>query len=280
MNIDSTVDKKEVAKFSKLADQWWDMQGEFKILHQINPIRIEYIISKITRHFDAAPAQNLKILDIGCGGGIASCALYQNGFDVTGIDASRENIEIAKTYAATNNFKINYIHTTTSELIYRNNLQSCHPELDSGSKQQFSEILNQVQDGGVANSLKKYDVILALEVIEHVADVDIFLSEIRELLADGGMIIISTINRTPKAYALAILMGEYILGWAPRGTHEYKKFAKPSEIHSIITKKQLAIKELKGLVFNLATGNWELSNNIDVNYFAYITRHLCLSVKV
>lgn len=234
-NIDkSTIDAAEVMKFSKLAKQWWNPDGDFRTLHQINPIRLSYIKDKITQHFGSFKPK-LKIVDIGCGGGLISIPLAKLGLQITGLDASIENIETAKFKAKELDVTINFLCESAEE----------HKGL--------------------------YDVILALEIIEHVSDPAFFIASLKKILRPGGMIIISTINRTPKAYLAAIIGAEYVLNWVPRGTHEFAKFLKPSEISYMLNKNQLQIKELKGLGLNIFTYNWKLQENIDINYFAYIT---------
>lgn len=234
-NIDqSTIDNAEVSKFSKLAKEWWDPEGSFRTLHQINPIRLSYVKDKIVQHFGSFKP-NLKIVDIGCGGGLISVPLSKLGAKVTAIDASLENIETAKFYVKDLGLKINFLCEAA--------------EAHQG----------------------KYDVILCLEIIEHVSSSEFFIESIKKLLKPGGMIIISTINRTPQAYLSAIIGAEYILNWVPRGTHEFNKFLKPSELSQILNKHDLQIKELKGLGLEIITQNWKLCDDIKVNYFAYIT---------
>lgn len=230
---ESTIDQDEVTKFSKLANQWWDKEGEFRTLHQINPLRLSYIKDKIIEHFGEFKA-GLTIIDIGCGGGLISVPLAKLGAKVTGIDASSENIETAKFHAKELGLEINYLCSSAEE------------------------------------HKKQYDVVLCLEIIEHVSDPELFISAAAKLLKPGGMMIISTINRTTKAYLSAIIGAEYILRWVPRGTHEFAKFLKPSEISQMLNKNALRIRELKGLGLDLITRNWKLQDDISVNYFAYI----------
>jgi 2-polyprenyl-6-hydroxyphenyl methylase/3-demethylubiquinone-9 3-methyltransferase len=240
MTINSSIDQEELKKFSKISDQWWDLEGGFKILHEINPLRLKFISDKIKQHFNSQdsdkPLVDLNILDIGCGGGLITAPLYMLGGNVTGVDPSAENINVAKAYANKRDLKINYVNSTPEEL---------------------------------SNQAGEFDVILCLEVIEHVVDPHYFIKSFANLLHPGGMLIISTINRTIKSYFLAILMAEYILNWVPKKTHDYNKFLKPSEINSILNNNQLSLRELTGLVFNLSNQNWQLSQDIDVNYFAY-----------
>ncbi|MGX6960847.1 MAG: bifunctional 2-polyprenyl-6-hydroxyphenol methylase/3-demethylubiquinol 3-O-methyltransferase UbiG [Rickettsia endosymbiont of Pentastiridius leporinus] len=232
----SSIDKKELEKFEKISHNWWNKEGEFGILHRINPIRLEYIIEKIKSHYN--DISELRVLDVGCGGGLIATALATQGFDVTAIDALQSNIDIAANYAKENNIKVNYLKSTIEEL-----------ESDT-----------------------QYDVVICLEVIEHVDNVRQFLVKLVERIKPGGMAIISTINRTKKAYLLGIIAVEHILGWVPKNTHDYSKFLKPSEIYEMLTGTGIEIKELKGLGYDITKDEWQLSDNIDVNYFMYLER--------
>ncbi|AAU04077.1 bifunctional 2-polyprenyl-6-hydroxyphenol methylase/3-demethylubiquinol 3-O-methyltransferase UbiG [Rickettsia typhi] len=234
----SSINKKELKKFEKISHNWWNKDGEFGILHRINHIRIEYIIEKIKLHYN--DISKLQILDVGCGGGLIAAPLASQGFNVTAIDALKSNIETATIYAQKNDLKINYLQTTIEEL-----------END-----------------------KLYDVVICLEVIEHVENVQQFILNLVQHIKPNGIAIISTINRTKKAYLFGIIVAEYILGWVPKNTHDYSKFLKPSEIYEILTDTNIEIKELKGLVFNLARNEWKLSNDIDVNYFMYLGKKI------
>lgn len=228
----SSIDQKELNKFNKTEQEWWDLNGEFKSLHEINPIRAEYIKSVIHNHFKNS--EDLKLLDVGCGGGLASVQMHKLGLNVTGLDANAHNINAAQSYAKRNNLDINYLNITVEEHIKSGN---------------------------------KYDIIICLEVIEHVANPKEFVANISKLLKNGGVIIFSTINRTKKAYIFAIIMAEYILKWIPKETHDYSKFIKPSEFVHMLKDTNLNLKELKGLSLSLSK-NWYLSDDIDVNYFA------------
>lgn len=249
MSTKTSINEQELEKFDLLSKQWWQEDGEFKILHTINPIRLSYIIEKIKSHFnisdDTSSNLELDILDVGCGGGLVSSRLCQNlqnmqipNFAITGIDALRSNIEIATSYAKAQNLPIQYLQSTAEEL--------------------------------VASNYPPADVVLCLEVIEHVENVPDFIQNLSLLVKPNGMIIISTINRTYKAYILAILMAECVLGWIKRGTHDYNKFLKPSEIYAMFKNNNIELKELKGLSFNIINNNWQLDDNIDINYFAYL----------
>ena len=197
----TTINQEEIQKFSKIADEWWDANGKFKPLHRFNPIRIKYIIDKCTNHFNLKNNNDkrlygLKFLDIGCGGGLVSEPLCRLGGNVTGIDASSKNIEVAKIHSRKNKLKIKYLNTSPEK--------------------------KQIQD--------KFDVILNLEVIEHVENVDLFMKSATELLKKNGIMFIATINRTFESYIKAIVGAEYILRWLPIGTHDWQKFLTPGEI--------------------------------------------------
>ena len=203
MNIKNTVNKEEIDKFSKLADEWWDPSGKFAPLHKFNPIRQEYIINEISKNFDInidnpGSLEKLKILDVGCGGGLLCEPLARLGAKVTGIDASEKNIEIAKAHARKGNININYICTSPEKMN------------------------------------ESFDVILCMEVVEHVEDLDFFYKSCSKLLNKNGLIFFATINKTVKSYILAILGAEYVLRWLPIGTHDWKKFVKPSHMLSLI----------------------------------------------
>ncbi|WP_375318882.1 bifunctional 2-polyprenyl-6-hydroxyphenol methylase/3-demethylubiquinol 3-O-methyltransferase UbiG [Candidatus Tisiphia endosymbiont of Oplodontha viridula] len=246
MSIKSSINQIELEKFSKISSQWWQEDGEFKILHQINPIRIGYILDKIKEHFnvqdDILPCSNLEIIDVGCGGGLITSPLCKLNAIVTGIDALQSNIDIATQYASSQNLNIQYLKSTVEELVSLNDLNK-----------------------------KQYDVVLCLEVIEHIDNPSDFVKNLASLVKPDGMIIISTINRTIKSYMLAILMAEYVLNWVSKNTHDHSKFLKPSEIYSMFNDNNIELKELKGLTYNIVNRRWQLSDDIDVNYFAYLT---------
>ena len=237
MSSMTTINEKEIQKFSKLADEWWDANGKFKPLHRFNPIRIKYIIDKCTAHFnlqknDTKSLSGLKVLDIGCGGGLVSEPLSRLGANVTGIDASYKNIEFAKINAKKNSLEIKYLNTS--------------PE-----KNEINE---------------KFDVILNLEVVEHVENLDLFLESASKLLKKNGIMFIATINRTFESYVKAIVGAEYILRWLPIGTHDWQKFLKPDEIEKKFQNLNLNRLDLNGLKFNIFSNNWSLSSDCSVNY--------------
>ena len=233
----TTINKEEIQKFSKLADEWWDPNGKFKPLHLFNPVRLEYIINKCTNYFNLAKStgatlSNLKILDVGCGGGLISEPLCRLGGNVTGIDASSKNIEIAKIHAKKNGLKIKYLNTS--------------PE-----KQQINE---------------KFDVILNLEVVEHVENLDLFFRSTTNLLKKNGIMFVATINRTFESYIKAIVGAEYVLRWLPIGTHDWQKFLKPQEIEEKLLKLNLKKINLDGIKYNILSNDWKMSKDYSVNY--------------
>ena len=233
----TTVNQEEIQKFSKLADQWWDANGKFKPLHTFNPIRIKYIIDKCSSHFKLNKQKNktllkLKILDIGCGGGLVCEPLTRLGAQVTGIDASYKNIEVAKIHAKKSGLKIKYLQTSPEQKKIK----------------------------------EKFDVILNLEVVEHVENLDLFLKSASDLLNEGGIMFVATINRTFESYIKAIVGAEYLLRWLPIGTHDWQKFLKPEEIKGKLIKLNFGETELNGLKFNILSNSWSLSSDCSVNY--------------
>ncbi len=233
-----TINKEEIQKFSKMADEWWDVNGKFKPLHMFNPTRISYILDITYNHFNInktdnqSPLKNLKILDIGCGGGLISEPMCRLGAQVTGIDPVEKNIKIASLHAKRGGLKINYINSSPEKMDTNN----------------------------------KFDVILNLEVIEHVDNVDLFLESCKSLLNKNGIMFIATINRTFSSYIKAIIGAEYILRWLPIGTHDWNKFIKPEELEDKMVNLDFSIKEIKGLVFNPILKKWNRSENLSVNY--------------
>ena len=234
----NSINKKEIEKFSKMAAEWWDPSGKFKPLHKFNPIRIQYIKENIISNFKLKikkkPLDKINILDIGCGGGLLSEPMTRLGANVTGIDASSKNINIAKLHAKKNKLNINYI---------------CSPPEKLKTK-------------------KKYDVILNMEIVEHVDDLNFFLKSCSKLLKKNGLMFIATINKTLKSYMFAIVGAEYILGWLPIGTHEWEKFVKPEELKKILKKNNLVLSKLDGMHFNIVKNQWKISKDLSVNYIA------------
>ena len=234
----TSVNKKEIDKFSKIADEWWDPEGKFKPLHKFNPTRIKYIKENIINNFKlknkSKPLSGIKILDIGCGGGLLSEPMSRMGANVTGIDASDKNIKIAKLHSKKNKLKINYLCSSPEKLKIE----------------------------------KKFDVILNMEIVEHVEDIDFFLKSCSKLLKKNGLMFVATINKTLKSYIFAIVGAEYVLRWLPIGTHEWEKFVKPEELKKILTKYDLSLNKLEGMNFNIIKDEWSISRDISVNYIA------------
>ena len=233
----TTINKEEIQKFSNLANEWWDVNGKFKPLHMFNPIRIEYILSEISKHFKINRdkknfLKNLEILDIGCGGGLISEPMARLGGKVTGIDASEKNIKIASLHSKKNNLKINYLSKSPEQL----------------------------------KKEEKFDVILNLEVVEHVDNVDLYLKSCKDLLKKNGLMFTATINRTLTSYVKAILGAEYILRWLPIGTHDWNKFIKPEELEKKLINKNFKTNNIKGLEFNPVFNKWKQTDNLSVNY--------------
>ena len=234
----NTINKKEIEKFSKIASEWWSPEGKFKPLHKFNPIRIKYLKDNIIDHFNlkqkSLPLKGINILDIGCGGGLLSEPMSRLGARVTGIDASEKNIKIAKFHSKKNKLKINYICSSPERM----------------------------------KSNKKFDVILNMEIVEHVEDINFFIKESSKLLKKNGLMFIATLNKTLKSYAFAIVGAEYILRWLPIGTHDWEKFVKPKDLIKISEENNLKIKNLDGLKYDILKDKWELSNDDSVNYIA------------
>ncbi len=233
----TTINKEEIQKFSDLAEEWWDVKGKFKPLHMFNPIRIEYIVENIKQHFNYNNKENnfpksLNILDIGCGGGLISEPMSRLGGAVTGIDASEKNIKIAQLHAKKNNLNIRYLKKSPEQL----------------------------------NEFEKFDVILNLEIIEHVDNVNLYIDSCYKLLKKDGIMFTATLNRTLTSYLKAIIGAEYILRWLPIGTHDWNKFIKPEELEKLLIAKNFRTIDIKGLEFNPLLGKWKKSNNLSVNY--------------
>ena len=232
----NTINKKEIEKFSKIAEEWWNPNGKFKPLHKFNPIRISYIKENIVKSLkikqNKNPLKKIRILDIGCGGGLLSEPMCRLGAEVTAIDASVKNIAVAKLHAKKNNLKINYICTSPEKL----------------------------------KTKKKFDVILNMEIIEHVEDVKFFLKSCSNLLKKNGIMFVATLNKTLKSYAFAIVGAEYILKWLPIGTHDWEKFITPDDLIYILKKNDVRLDRLDGMKFNLVTDRWKISDDKSVNY--------------
>ena len=242
----SSIDLKEVEKFSRIADEWWDKSGKFKPLHEFNPIRILHLKRKIEEKF--TKISGVKILDVGCGGGLVAEPFAVAGADVTAIDASERNIKVAKIHAEKSGLKIDYQVSTAEEL---------------------NEKLTKGFDEGFARG---FNVVLALEIIEHVANPEGFIQSLANLTNKDGLVFVATINRNLKSLALAKIAVEYLLRWLPIGTHDWKKFLKPSEVNSYAEKAGLKLKELRGFEYNIINSEWKESANVSVNYVAVFTK--------
>lgn len=239
-----SVDEAEVGRFSAMAREWWDPSGKFRPLHKFNPVRLGYIKEKVCERFDRDPAsakafEGLRFLDIGCGGGLLSEPMRRLGADVVGADASATNIEIARLHAEKSGLAIDYRATTAEAL---------------------------------AEAGETFDVVLNMEVVEHVADVPLYLSACARMVRPRGLMVMATINRTLKAYALAIVGAEYVLGWLPRGTHTFEKFVKPEELEGPLRAEGLEVLDSCGVGFNPLRDEWHRSSDLDVNYMMLFAR--------
>jgi 2-polyprenyl-6-hydroxyphenyl methylase / 3-demethylubiquinone-9 3-methyltransferase len=234
----NTINKKEIEKFSRIAQEWWNPKGKFKPLHKFNPVRIKYIKDNIIKNFklnlNNKPLKKINILDIGCGGGLLCEPMCRLGANVVGIDASHQNIKIAKFHAKKNNLKINYVCASPETL----------------------------------KTNKKFDVILNMEIVEHVDDVKFFIKKSSELLKKNGLMFVATLNKTLKSYIFAIIGAEYVLKWLPIGTHDWEKFVKPENLIQISKLNNMKLEKLDGMEFNLLTDEWSISSDDSVNYIA------------
>jgi 2-polyprenyl-6-hydroxyphenyl methylase/3-demethylubiquinone-9 3-methyltransferase len=241
----STVAEDEIARFSRDAGDWWNPHGKFRPLHRLNPLRLGYVRDAALAHFGGGktgrtPLKGLSILDVGCGGGLLSEPMARMGADVTGLDASAEAIAVARRHAEEVGVAVDY---------------------KTGSVE------------AMARSKKRFDVITALEIVEHVADADAFIAALVELLKPDGLLVMSTLNRTPKSFMLGIVAAEYILGWVPRGTHSWTKFIRPSELVKRLDDHGTVVQAITGVVYNPLTSEFELSgNDLDVNYMLTAVR--------
>jgi 2-polyprenyl-6-hydroxyphenyl methylase / 3-demethylubiquinone-9 3-methyltransferase len=238
----STVDEGEIERFSRIAEEWWDPNGKFAPLHRLNPTRLGYVRDRAAGHWQrdplsGSPLQGLSLLDIGCGGGLLCEPTTRLGATVTGIDAAQRNIATARLHAEGQGLAIDYRETTAEAL---------------------------------AAEGRQFDIVLALEIIEHVADIDLFLRSCGQLTKPGGLVFLSTLNRTAKAWALAIAGAEYLLRWLPRGTHDWRKFLKPSEVVRGLRSAGVETQEIVGVVYSPLSRAWSLNkNDLDVNYMLY-----------
>ena len=235
--MSTTINKEEIQKFSRLAEEWWDLNGKFKPLHMFNPIRIEYITDNIKKYFKikkdkANYLEGLRILDIGCGGGLISEPMSRLGAKVTGIDASEKNINVAKLHSKKNGLKIDYLNTSPENL----------------------------------NEFEKFDIILNLEIVEHVDNVNLYIRSCYKLLKKNGLMFTATLNRSFISYIKAIIGAEYILRWLPIGTHDWNKFIKPEELEKFLSQEKFSTWDIKGLKFNPFLNKWKKSSDLSVNY--------------
>jgi 2-polyprenyl-6-hydroxyphenyl methylase/3-demethylubiquinone-9 3-methyltransferase len=235
---DGTVDEAEVGKFAAMAEEWWDTQGKFAPLHKFNPVRLRFIRETALRHFgrradSLRPFEGLNLLDIGCGGGLLSEPMARLGFAVTGADASDKNIRVARLHAAQSGLAVDYRCATAEAL---------------------------------ADEEAKFDVVLNMEVVEHVADLELYLRSCARLLAPRGSMFVATLNKTLKAFALAKIGAEYVLGWLPRGTHDWSRFVEPKRLSAILEEAGLQVAQTQGVSFDPISWDWRLSADTDVNY--------------
>ena len=239
MQATNTVDPAEIAKFEAMAAEWWNLDGKFKPLHMMNPVRLDYISRQIAAEFGRdlngpTPFTGLRIADIGCGGGLLCEPMARLGADVVGVDAAARNIPVAEVHAAQSGLAINYRHTTAEAM---------------------------------AAAGEQFDVVINMEVVEHVADPQGYLTACQQLLKSGGLHLCSTINRNPKSFAMAIVGAEWVMKWLPKGTHEWSKFIKPNELCDLLIKAGLEPVDRKGYVFNFAKFTWSISDkDLSVNY--------------
>ena len=246
MSERSTIDQAEVDRFSAMAAEWWDPRGKFKPLHKFNPVRLAYIRDRVSANFgrdpkSPKPLEGLRLLDIGCGGGLLSEPMARMGAEVVGADASEKNIRIAQTHAAGSGVQVDYRAVTAESL---------------------------------AEAGETFDIVLNMEVVEHVADVEFFMTTCASMVRPGGLMFVATINRTVKAAALAIFAAENVLRWLPRGTHQYEKLVRPEELEKPIAANGMEITDRTGVFFNPLSNQWNLSKDMDVNYMIVAKRPL------
>jgi len=240
----NTVDPTEIARFAALAEGWWDLNGKFKPLHRLNPLRLAFLRERLIAHFgrdtgSLRPFQGLRLLDIGCGGGLVAEPMTRLGFAVTGIDAAAETVLTARRHAEEAGLAIDYRAVAAETL---------------------------------AASDERFDVVLAMEIIEHVADLGAFLAAAAALVRPGGAFVAATLNRTAKSYLFAIVGAEYVLGWLPRGTHEWRRFVRPSELAAGLRRNGLHAREIAGVAYNPIADRWSLVRDLDVNYMVFAVK--------
>jgi 2-polyprenyl-6-hydroxyphenyl methylase / 3-demethylubiquinone-9 3-methyltransferase len=240
----TTIDTAEVERFSRMAAEWWDPKGKFKPLHKFNPVRLAYIRDRVAEHFgrdphSSRPFDGLRFLDIGCGGGLLCEPMARLGATVVGADASETNIEVARLHAGQSGVSIDYRATTAEDL---------------------------------ADAGEQFDVILNMEVVEHVADVPLYMSKCAQMVKPGGIMFVATINRTLKALGLAIVGAEYVLRWLPRGTHQYEKLVRPDELEKALSEAGMTVTDRTGVTYNPLADRWQKSRDLDVNYMVLAHR--------
>ena len=242
--LGSTVDPAEIEKFRRMADEWWDPRGKFRPLHRFNPVRLQFLKDRLCRHFRRdpkadRPLSGLRLLDIGSGGGLVAEPLTRLGAEVVGIDATARNVEVARLHAAEGGLAIDYRHAAAEEL---------------------------------AETGESFDAVLALEIVEHVASLEAFVAAAARMTRPGGLLVVATLNRTLKAFGLAIVGAEYVLGWLPKGTHDWRKFVRPSELEAAMRASALTLDENVGVSYNPLLDRWSLGSDLDVNYLAVATK--------
>lgn len=240
----ATIDAAEVERFAAIAPDWWNETGAFRPLHRLNPARVAYVRDRLAAQFARdikarAPFAGLSLLDVGCGGGLMCEPLARLGFAVTGSDADETALRVARDHAAAQGIAIDYRSTAAEQL---------------------------------AAAKRRFDAVLALEVVEHAADPALFVATAASLVKPGGALVLSTLNRTPQAFAAAILGAEYLLRWLPRGTHSYRKFRRPSELARDVRTAGLAVEDISGLAYNPWRDAWHVDNNLDINYLLFATK--------
>ncbi|PWR22383.1 bifunctional 2-polyprenyl-6-hydroxyphenol methylase/3-demethylubiquinol 3-O-methyltransferase UbiG [Zavarzinia compransoris] len=240
----TTIDPAEVAQFAAIADEWWDPNGKFRPLHRFNPVRLSYLRSRLGAHFGApesavTPFKGLRLLDIGCGGGLLSEPMARLGASVVGADAAEKNVKVAALHAEQSGLAIDYRNTSAEDL---------------------------------ARAGERFDIVLNMEVVEHVADLNLFMAACAAMVKPGGVMVTATLNRTMKAFALAIVGAEYVLGWLPRGTHKFQKFVRPSELAAALRPTGLDIRDYAGVSYNPLADEWRIGKDVDVNYMAFAVR--------
>lgn len=236
-----SVDPEEIARFEAIADEWWDPNGKFRPLHKLNPVRLQYVRDRLCEHLGREPIspgclKGLKVIDVGCGGGLLAEPLTRMGATVTGIDATDKTVEIARAHAAQSGLAIDYQTVTVEQM---------------------------------AAAGERFDAVISLEVVEHVTDPSAFVQALCQITRPGGALVLSTINRTPKAFAFGIVGAEYIMRWLPRGTHQWRKFVRPSELSRGLRQGGARVTDLSGMSYDMLTDEWRLGRDLTVNYLAF-----------